>query len=674
MSWKKNVFSNLMWSAYTLLTVVGLVELSGAAVRIFRGPSYMGLVVAVIVAALAAACVYIFHKFAPRLMEAGQRKGGRLVLVEYALMAFFLIVGLMLRVSDMSGAGNGGEYYDAAMVAAGHSVPQVVHGAVYFHLRLLHLVFLVVGNKVAAGIWIQVILQLLAGVLAYFGVKKLAGVIPAQITLLFFMFAEPMVQSSVVLSPEPLYLLMLSVGIFILAMCRTKPDLIILFLPAGLWTGLMGYLDISGFFLLLLAAALILEDWDEDTSLKERGAAIGLCLAGTMAGFLVSMLLDSLLSGKSFVRIMNAWQALYGQGPAGFSASSLADGLYWEGPLLLLMSFGVISYWRDRERQYISMWMLMLCIVALLRYGGMLTNEMPPTMYMILCLSVLAGVGIRASFYNDNMAVAGFVSQQIKEPIKVMEEEYEEEYEVDDIAPMKLPKYLQEPESGEIKIPKYLQEEAETAKPKPQPAPVAASVVSESVEPEPSVTESAHNYVVNKAEAFIFESEEPEPPVTESANNYVVNKAEAFIFESEEPAPPVTKSTDRYVVSELEEEYVEVIREKAPIQEDNVPPEPLSSAAEPMEEVLWEEEIIETEHPKETTASIAAAAPIAAANSAEELWPSVEPVSSKPQYIENPLPLPKPHEKRVMEYNMRVSNDEDDYDYPVADDDDFDIQ
>lgn len=152
MSWRKNVFSNLMWSAYTLLTVVGLVELSGAAVRIFRGPSYMGLVLAVIVAVLASVIVFLFHKFTTGLVEVGQRNSGRLVLVEYALMAFFLIMGLMLRVNGMSGAGSGGEYYEAAMVTAGKSVPQVVHGAVYFHLRLLHLVFLLAGNKVSAGI------------------------------------------------------------------------------------------------------------------------------------------------------------------------------------------------------------------------------------------------------------------------------------------------------------------------------------------------------------------------------------------------------------------------------------------------------------------------------------------------------------------------------------------
>ena len=42
-----------------------------------------------------------------------------------------------------------------------------------------------------------------------------------------------------------------------------------------------------------------------------------------------------------------------------------------------------------------------------------------------------------------------------------------------------------------------------------------------------------------------------------------------------------------------------------------------------------------------------------------------EPVIGKPtlEFIDNPLPLPKKHQPRVM-----------DYDYEVADDDDFDIK
>lgn len=49
-----------------------------------------------------------------------------------------------------------------------------------------------------------------------------------------------------------------------------------------------------------------------------------------------------------------------------------------------------------------------------------------------------------------------------------------------------------------------------------------------------------------------------------------------------------------------------------------------------------------------------------------------EPVETeKIQLIENPLPLPKKHVPKVLDY--KLDNDDDsDFDYPVADDDDFD--
>lgn len=42
-------------------------------------------------------------------------------------------------------------------------------------------------------------------------------------------------------------------------------------------------------------------------------------------------------------------------------------------------------------------------------------------------------------------------------------------------------------------------------------------------------------------------------------------------------------------------------------------------------------------------------------------------------YIENPLPLPKKHEKRVMDYVVNEKKDEDDFDIDIVDGDDFDI-
>ena len=43
------------------------------------------------------------------------------------------------------------------------------------------------------------------------------------------------------------------------------------------------------------------------------------------------------------------------------------------------------------------------------------------------------------------------------------------------------------------------------------------------------------------------------------------------------------------------------------------------------------------------------------------------------RYIENPLPLPKPHRKRVLDFARPVIPDRDDFDVKVDENDDFDI-
>ena len=56
----------------------------------------------------------------------------------------------------------------------------------------------------------------------------------------------------------------------------------------------------------------------------------------------------------------------------------------------------------------------------------------------------------------------------------------------------------------------------------------------------------------------------------------------------------------------------------------------------------------------------------------QESAPATEdvPEADKIQFIENPLPLPKKHVPKVLDY--KLGDDVGDYDYPVADDDDFD--
>lgn len=50
-----------------------------------------------------------------------------------------------------------------------------------------------------------------------------------------------------------------------------------------------------------------------------------------------------------------------------------------------------------------------------------------------------------------------------------------------------------------------------------------------------------------------------------------------------------------------------------------------------------------------------------------------EPKTPKLRFFETPLPMPKPHEKKVLDYNVVSTNGDDDFDYSVGDSDDFDI-
>ena len=45
----------------------------------------------------------------------------------------------------------------------------------------------------------------------------------------------------------------------------------------------------------------------------------------------------------------------------------------------------------------------------------------------------------------------------------------------------------------------------------------------------------------------------------------------------------------------------------------------------------------------------------------------------KVQFLDNPLPLPKKHEPKVLGYRLNDTEQDWDYDIEVADDDDFDI-
>lgn len=394
MSWKKNVFGNLIWAVYALCTAAALAGIAAAAVKDLGGSLRLAPAAAVLMAAAAAACALLLYRLpAP---GRGDRQGGVsfFLVCEAVFAAAFLALGFFRRGDLAVGITDGGAYYEAAMVAEGKRIPFTGNGAEYVYLQLLHAVFLVLGNKLAVGIWLQVILQLLAVLILYFGVRRLAGVLPAMVMLVFFMCVEPVVKGALALSPEPLFLLLFACGFDMLAACRENGRGGGAYLTAGLWTGLTGYLDAAAFLLAPVGMAVVAEKREEKTAVRKRlGEATGF-LTGIFLGFLFGGLLSSRLWHRPFPAVLRMWAGTYAPGARQGLADILENGLVWKGTLVVLLCFGVVGYWRHKERESLSGWVMTFFLAAAAWYTGIAAARVPVFLYLLFLLTVLAGVGV----------------------------------------------------------------------------------------------------------------------------------------------------------------------------------------------------------------------------------------------------------------------------------------
>lgn len=112
----------------------------------------------------------------------------------------------------------------------------------------------------------------------------------------------------------------------------------------------------------------------------------------------------------------------------------------------------------------------------------------------------------------------------------------------------------------------------------------------------------------------------------------------------------------------------EVIEPEIPNIEDAIKPEETDKS----EEAVKPEETDKSEEAAEPQAESVVIRP---EESAVEEVPKPEETPVAPvQFIENPLPLPKKHVRKEMDYQYEVSQDKMNYDVIVGDNDDFDIQ
>lgn len=396
MRWKKNAFSYLSWVIYAVAVEVGLVCLADAICDARGVEIYFGTIACVIYMILAGIAVFLVHRCLDRRNMAQPGKLTTVYVMEAALTVMLLAAGLVLRIQAIGTATESAAYYELASVTSGQEIPQIVHGAVYFYVQLLHGIFYFLGNKFIVAIWTQILLQLAAVLLLYFAVRRLAGNIAAVIMLAFCMLSPYMISGAVDLSPEMLYLVLWSGILLWISFENNRQWKLWEFAPIGVAIAVVGYLDAAGLFLLGFAAAVIFACEDEKVRIGRRLSAMLVCLAGTGAGFAAAVAVDALASGKRFGGVVQAWLKLYQ--PLSFrlpvSLEASVSGVTGYLVLLCVLSLGIYAFWRNRRTDALKAWILIPALMALAACFHVFTVEMPVYRYLYLLLTILAGVAV----------------------------------------------------------------------------------------------------------------------------------------------------------------------------------------------------------------------------------------------------------------------------------------
>lgn len=410
MSYKKNVISYGIWALY--LMVVGIVL------------SFMGMVLgnqnsqipymALGLLALSFGMLFLVYFLAKKIIDSVQvqkMSNSRAALIEGMLVAVSLVAGIVLRVMMIGGAGEEAAYYEVAKVTENQAQMQLVQGSIYYYLFLLNGLFRLVGNKWMAGIVLQIVLQLVGILLAYFAVKRLSGRGPALISLFFLTLSPYSIREGMTYSPKMLYFCLYAIILLIIAeylWLSTRPGgKVLTWILAILCGGLVafaGYTDIVGFTLAVPLCSLL--GLKREQSGMVKWVAQFILAVSVLAGvFCLLVYMDGSMSGSNFERVLTAWCTTYGVKGADYDFLFQESGI--ETILLMVfMGLGIFSFMRRKNEEIFSPWVVIVIFIVVIRILEIVTPNMNGSFQMFFAMTGLAGVALSELFVRDGGKVA----------------------------------------------------------------------------------------------------------------------------------------------------------------------------------------------------------------------------------------------------------------------------
>ena len=404
MKMKKTWFSYLMWLVAAVFTgVLSAVYLS-AYIKSKGGLNEFITVLVVCLAFAADVLLWFLFRKAAALLSEKHPWDSHLADMWECFIVMCLFAGAALyrihALLHFTGTVENSVFYDMASVKAAEGIPQIAHGISYVYTALLSFLLSFTGNKVAAGIFLQLFIQLAALLVFFFAVRLFTGRKEAVCAMAFMAFSPLFHKEMFRISPESLHLLIYAAGLLLLGLYagraeagQSKKSSYAIFALTGCYAGIAGYLDLLGITLLFFAGYICVKEAGKEGYKAYRAAGRFLCFllpaAGAMAGLLF---LDSLLSGSSFASVLQAWRETYMGGIGQIHFPAGADSELWAGIIICACAaFGVTGFWFHKEQEQDGFILLLLTVsvfdmtgLGQLRYG----------IFITAVWSVLAGIGI----------------------------------------------------------------------------------------------------------------------------------------------------------------------------------------------------------------------------------------------------------------------------------------
>ena len=251
----------------------------------------------------------------------------------------------------------------------------------------------------------------------------------------FVMLSPYMVDMALELSPAYLFFVLYAIVFLLIGrqlqnVSRNPVYTVLL----GILAGIIFYLDIFGFTLFFLFAAVFAVEREEhENFLDSPGAFISYGVFGGIIGFVGTIAGAALSCGREFVPVLQAWAGVYQF--KGFSLLTVlnAEGFYIDFVLLfVLLAVGIYTFWCSKKYERQGIWIgITLCLTVLLALQVLSVNA-GSTAYLYIFLAVLAGAAVEMLFVADKSAAEVGIENGILSSIRAEESKKADKADDDD--------------------------------------------------------------------------------------------------------------------------------------------------------------------------------------------------------------------------------------------------